>query len=124
MARRTQFDSAYMQIREQAVATLRQIRAEIRTREQELDQLRKQEQQISALSGGAAGAAAPERTPGRRINWRDVLNQLPKEFKASDMRKVRGIGGKPSSEIFAAITRLINAKTIRRKERGIYQRVG
>ncbi len=50
--------------------------------------------------------------------------QLPKEFKASDVRKVRGIGDKPSSEIFAALTRWIMAKAIKRKERGVYRRVG
>ena len=123
MARRTQINSAYIKINEQAVKALHQIRADIRAREQELDELRKQDEQISALLGNA-GAAVPERTPGRRTNWRAVLEQLPKEFKASDVRKVRGIGDKPSSEIFAAITRWIMAKAIKRKERGVYQRLG
>jgi septal ring factor EnvC (AmiA/AmiB activator) len=123
MARRTQIDSAYRKITEQAVKASRQIRAEIRTREQELDQLRKQEQQISGLIGPVRGAAR-KRAAGRRINWRTVLEQLPKEFKASDVRKVRGLRGKASSEIFAGITRWIEAKAVKRKERGIYQRVG
>ncbi len=123
MAERRQVESAYLRIRRQAVKTLRQMRADIRTREQHLDQLRKQEQQISSLLGPVRDGA-PERTRGGRINWRDVLKQLPKEFKASDVRKVRGLGGKQSSEIFSAITRWINTKAVKRKERGIYQRVG
>lgn len=122
MARRTRIDSDYTKIKQQAVRALRQIRAEIGTRERELDQLRKQEKQISVLVGPVR--AAPERVPGRRIDWRSVLEQLPKEFKAADVRKVRGIGQKASSEIFAAITRWIEAKAINRKERGVYQRVG
>ncbi len=122
MARLTQVDSSYLKIKQQAVRALRQTRAEIRTREQELDQLRRQEQQISGLIGPVQG---PERqaASGRRTNWRTVLEQLPKEFKASDVRKVRGLGGKASNEIFAAITRWIDAKAVKRKERGIYQRV-
>jgi hypothetical protein len=49
MARRTEINSAYLKIRDEAVRALRQTRAEIRARESELDQLRKQEQQISGL---------------------------------------------------------------------------
>jgi len=43
---------------------------------------------------------------------------------ASDVRKVRGLGGKPSSEIFAGITRWIKAKAITRKARGFYRQMG
>ncbi len=123
MPRRTQFDSDYLKIKQQAVTALREIRGEIRAREQELDQLREQEKQISTLVGPVRGAA-PERAPGRRIDWSAVLNQLPSEFTVSDVRKVRGISEKPSSEIFAGITRWIEAKAVKRKGRGIYQRVG
>jgi hypothetical protein len=123
MAERTQIESAYLKIREQAVNALRRTSAEILARESELDELRKQEQQISGLFEPVRG---PERqgASGQRTNWGTVLEQLPGEFKASDVRKVRGIGEKPSSEIFAAITRWIMAKAIKRKERGVYQRVG
>src|SRR5262245_41896321 len=104
MAAQTEIPYSYRQIRGQAVSALRQTRVDIRTREQELDQLRRQEQQISALLGPVRGAERPAASGGR-TNWRVVLEQLPKEFKASDVRKVRGLGGKASNEIFAAINR-------------------
>ena len=123
MAARSQIESAYLKIMKHAVEALRRTRAEISARESELDELRKQEQQVSGLLGPVRGPERQGASEGR-TNWRTVLEQLPKEFKASDVRKVRGIGDKPSSEIFAAITRWIMAKAIKRKERGIYQRVG
>jgi len=57
-------------------------------------------------------------------HWREVLSKLPKQFKAVDLRKVRGLAQKKSSEIFAAITRWIEAKLVKRKNRGVYERVG
>ena len=123
MARRTEINSAYLKIRDEAVRALRQTRAEIRARESELDQLRKQELQMSSLLGPVRGAER-QAASGRRTDWRVVLEQLPTEFKASDVRKVRGMGEKVSSEIFGAITRWINTKAVKRKDRGIYQRVG
>jgi hypothetical protein len=123
MARRTEINSAYLKIRDEAVRALRQTRAEIRARESELDQLRKQELQMSGLLGPVRGAER-QTASGRRTDWRVVLEQLPTEFKASDVRKVRGMGEKVSSEIFGAITRWINTKAVKRKDRGIYQRLG
>jgi hypothetical protein len=67
-------------------------------------------------SGSAAGATA-------RINWGMVLEQLPKRFRASQIRTVRGLKHKRPSEIFAAITRWMEAGAVKRKERGLYERV-
>jgi hypothetical protein len=122
MARPTVTNSAYIKIRDEAVRALRQTREEIRARENELDQLRNQDRQLSALLGPVPSVER-QAASGRRTNWATVLEQLPKEFTASDVRKVRGLAGKASSEIFAGTTRWINAKAIKRKERGIYQRV-
>jgi hypothetical protein len=101
---------------------------EIRFREADLRRLKKEESQLLAIvgrrgadrakpaSGGAAGATA-------RINWGTVLEQLPKRFKASQIRTVRALKNKRPSEIFAAITRWMEAGTVKRKERGLYERV-
>ena len=67
-------------------------------------------------SVGAAGATA-------RINWGTVLEQLPKQFKASQIRAERGLKNKRSSEIFAAITHWMEAGLVKRKKRGLYERV-
>jgi hypothetical protein len=122
MARQSGINSAYLKIRDEAVNALRQTRAEIQARESELEQLRKQEQQLSGLLGPLPSAERPA-AAGRRTNWATVLEQLPKEFTASDVRNVQGLGEKASGEIFGAITRWINTKAVKRKDRGIYQRV-
>jgi hypothetical protein len=104
------------------------VRREIRSKETDLRRLKKEALQLSAItgqrgteeaksaSGGSAGATA-------RINWSTVLEQLPKQFKASQIRTVRGLKSKRSSEIFAAITRWMEAGAVKRKERGLYERV-
>jgi hypothetical protein len=48
---------------------------------------------------------------------------MPKQFKAANMRAVRGLKDKRSSETFAAITRWIDAGTAKRRARGAYERV-
>ncbi len=70
----------------------------------------------------AAHAAGGGGSSGKRINWGAVLRQLPKQFKASNIRQVRGLKDKRPSEIFAAITRWIEAGSVKRKARGLYER--
>jgi hypothetical protein len=111
--------SALRQIRMQARSLLANLRKEIRTKEAELKRLKDEESRLGALTGRAA-AGAPG--GGGRINWRTVLEQLPRQFRASDIRRVRGLQGKRPSEIFAAITRWINAGLVKRKTRGVYTR--
>ncbi len=119
--------SAIDRMQQQARSLLGSLRQEIRAKEGELARLREKEAGLARLIGGgpapAARAAAGGRTAGGRINWRVVLQQMPKQFKASDVRKVRGLKGKRPSEIFAAITRWIEAGTAKRKSRGLYERV-
>jgi hypothetical protein len=122
--------SAFGQFQQQARALLVTLRKEIRTKEVELARLKDDESRLGAVtgrvSGGAAGrgGARTARAPrgGGRINWRQVLEQLPKQFKASDVRGVRGLKDKRPSEIFAAVTRWIEAGTVKRKARGLYER--
>ena len=97
----------------------------IRAREAELQRLRDEESELARLAGGAARVreAVPGRA-GRRTNWRAVLERLPNEFKASQLRSVPGLESKLSSEIFAGITRWTDAGLVKRKARGIYLRVG
>jgi len=124
----TQITSAFSRVQKQARGLLVGVRREIRSKEADLRRLKKEESQLSAItgqreteeaksaSGGSVGATA-------RINWGTVLEQLPKQFKASQIRTVRGLKNKRSSEIFAAITRWMEAGAVKRKERGLYERV-
>src|SRR5438552_18313371 len=99
--------SAFTQVQAQARELLAKLRSEIRTRDAELRRLRQEESKLAALTGqpGMAaangGMGAGRRGARSRINWGDVLSKLPKQFKASDIRSVRGLREKRSSEVFA-----------------------
>ena len=122
--------SAFERIQRQARTVLGGLRGQIRAKENELLRLKQEEARLSHLLGGGARAGQTARVAasaggggGRgRINWREVLKQMPKQFKASDVRRVRGLKSKRPSEIFAAITRWIDAGLAKRKKRGIYER--
>jgi hypothetical protein len=107
------------------------LRSEIRSKQAVLRRLKEEESKLSALTGrgGSYGAEPAPRGGGTggaraRIDWRSVLERLPKRFRASDIRTVRGLKNKRSSEIFAAITRWIESGAVKRKDRGLYKRVG
>ncbi len=121
--------SAIRQVQLQARSLMVNLRKEIRTREAELRRLKEEESRLSMLIG-TQGSSASTRTAsargasrGGRVNWRTVLDQLPKQFKASDVHLVKGLKGKRPSEVFAAITRWIQTGSARRKARGVYERV-
>ena len=121
---KNQNSSAYERIRDQALAASRQLHMEIRSCEAELAELREQERKISSLMGRPVNKATPGNGSRGRTDWSDVLAKCPKQFKASDVRKVRGLRDKQPNEIFSAITRWIAAKMVKRKDRGVYERVG
>src|ERR1700684_512815 len=87
--------SAYERFREQAVTPLYTIRKDIRDVELELVSLRKQEEQLGLITGESSGSEVAESNgtePSQgRTDWRVILAKLPKRFKASDVRKVRGL---------------------------------
>ena len=124
MPRRESSASAYEHVRQQAISALNRLRKDIHTVESQLTTLRKQEEQLLAMTGEVRAAASDGASaPGGRTNWRTVLEKLPKRFKASDVRGLRGLASKRSGEIFAAVTRWIDSGVVKRKERGVYERV-
>ncbi len=125
--------SAIRQVRRQAGTVLAKLRKDIRAMEAELARLKHDEDLWERLAGRGSARGAVARAPraasaggggggGGRINWRSVLAQLPKQFKASNVRQIRGLKDKRPSEIFAAITRWIEAGLAKRKTRGVYER--
>ena len=124
--------SAIRQVRRQAGAVLAKLRKDIRAMETELARLKHDEDLWGRLAGRGSAGRSVARAPraagggggggGGRINWRNVLAQLPKQFKASNVRQVRGLKDKRPSEIFAAITRWIEAGLAKRKTRGLYEK--
>ena len=121
--------SAFTQVQAQARELLAKLRTDIRTKDAELRRLRQEESKLAALTGqpgmsnADGGMGAGRRGVRTRINWSDILSKLPKQFKASDIRAVRGLRDKRSSEIFAAITRWIEGGTVKRRDRGMYERL-
>ena len=121
--------SAFTQVQAQARELLAKLRADIRTKAAELSRLTQEESKLAALTGQSSmtssdgSMAAGRRGARTRINWTEVLNKLPKQFKASDIRAVRGLRDKRSSEIFAAITRWIDGGAVKRRDRGMYERL-
>ena len=121
--------SAIRQLQLRAISALTKLRKDIRAKEVELARLKRDEDSLSRLAGrvGAGGGGAERGARpgggggnGARIDWRKVLLQLPKQFNASNVRQVRGLKDKRPSEIFAAITRWIDAGLAKRKTRGLY----
>src|SRR5260370_10134261 len=112
--RQQDFSSAYERLRQQAMAALNKLRKDIHTAESELSNLRQQEEQLGSIVGETGGAksagsnGAATQPRGGRLDWRAVLEKLPKRFQASDVRKVRGLANKRSGEIFAAAARPIH----------------
>ena len=120
--------SALRQVQQQARDLLSDLQKQIRQHESELKRLKDEESNLSRLIGGtpvvrAHGSEPVRRVGAGRINWREILQQVPKQFKASDVRSVRGLKGKRPSEIFAAITRWIESGMAKRKARGLYERI-
>ncbi|MGH8011017.1 MAG: hypothetical protein ACREDR_48080 [Blastocatellia bacterium] len=116
--------SAFRQVQQQARTLLMNLHKEIRAKEAELRRLKEEESSLVQLTGRVArGAGEDGASRSGRIDWRAVLNQLPKQFNASNIRSVRGLKAKRPSEIFAAITRWIDAGMVKRKSRGVYERV-
>ncbi|HLW71051.1 MAG TPA: hypothetical protein VKS22_10560 [Candidatus Binataceae bacterium] len=123
-----QAGAPYQQIQQQARALLLSLRAEIRGKQAELERLKEEEMALDRLSGSVGAVASPSkparrgRATGGRVDWSGILQQLPKQFKAADVRGIRAVVGKRSSEIFAAITRWIEGGAVKRKARGLYER--
>jgi hypothetical protein len=119
--------SAISQLQKQAEELIVNLRKEIWSKEAELNQLREEERNLlSVISQHVVSSGAKQEMPrsrSARINWGSVLEEMPKQFKAGDVRKVSALKNKRPSEIFAAITRWIEAGSVKRKERGSYERM-
>jgi hypothetical protein len=126
-ALRAGFAAEFALLRKQASRLLAKVRSEIRSVETELARLKESTSNLSTLYGPRRRRS--ERNAGRRtggpsrINWIKVLEQVPQRFNAGDVRKVREVRNKRPSEIFAGITRWIEAGSVKRKERGLYEKV-
>jgi hypothetical protein len=110
-------------IQRAAQRLLLHLRKDIQAKEAELRRLKDEESKLGALVGPAPVHATRGRAKrGGRINWRTLLANLPEQFKASDVRSLRGLKSRRASQIFAGITRWMDAGLVKRKSRGLYER--
>jgi len=123
----TNFATKLGQLQKQARGLLTNLHGQIRAAEIELARLRKEESRLSGLAGrsrnGVPVAARRRTRKTKRVDWSSVLERIPKQFKAANVRAVRGLKDKRSSEIFAAIARWVDAGAVKRRGRGAYERV-
>ncbi len=119
------YASAFSQFQRRARAALTDLQREISARETELRELRDEGMRLARLAGRVAlpTPSARHSTGSGRVNWRQVLVKLPKEFGTSDLRKIGALRNKQSSEIYNGISRWTGAGLVKRKERGVYQRL-
>src|SRR5216683_2382062 len=115
------YASAFRQFRRRARAALTELRREISARETELRELRDEETRLARLTGRAVSPTPPARRSAGsgRVNWRQVLVKLPKEFGTSDLRKIGALRNKQSSEIYNGISRWADAGLVKRNECGV-----
>jgi hypothetical protein len=110
------YRSAFRQFQRRARGALTDLRREISVRETELRELRDEERRLAKLAGRLSASSG-------RVNWRQVLAKLPKQFKTADLRQVAALKYKRPSEIYAGISRWTAARLVKRRERGVYQRL-
>ena len=118
--------SGFSQLQEHARKLVAGLASEIRSRKADLVRLEAEYAKVVAIAGSRVAtrvAKAAGRVGDGRIDWKQVLAKLPKEFKASDIRKVRGMNAKRPSELFAGITRWIDSGAVKKKERGVYTKL-
>ncbi len=117
--------SAFRQFQRRARAALTDLRREISSRETELRELRDEEMRLARLAERVASPTPSARhsAGSGRVNWRQVLVKLPTEFGISDLRKIGALRNKQASEIYNGISRWTDAGLVKRKERGVYQRL-
>jgi hypothetical protein len=119
------YPSALRQFQRRARAALTDLRREISSRETELRELRDEEMRLARLAGRVVSPTPSARLSvgSGRVDWRQVLVKLPKEFGTSDLRKIAALRRKRPSELYAGIGRWTDAGLVKRKERGVYQRL-
>jgi hypothetical protein len=119
--------SAVDHLRKIAGQALVSLRSEIQTKEGDLRRIKEEVAQLVTVIGLRRAEKSTEHqgttTSAKRIDWSAVLKKLPKQFKAVHIRKVRGVQDKQHSQIFKAIMRWVEAGSVKRKDRGLYERV-
>src|SRR5260370_35596152 len=109
IAQATGFNQHQKQVR-QILTTIKQA---IRSKEVEIKRLKLEESQLTDLLGhqpSSGGAISNGEGKARiRTDWTAILEQLPKQFRASALRKIPALKGSRSSAIYSGITHWLEA---------------
>jgi hypothetical protein len=132
-------DDVFGGVRRQASKVLALLGQEIQKREAELQHLMRQAESWRAAIGGgptlratrggrvgapARAAAGGGRRGGARVNWSEVLASTPQTFGVSDVLKHPGARAKGRAQIYAALSRWLADKKVRRIAMGRYEKTG
>ena len=124
---RTAQATGFNQLQKQVRQILTTIKQEIRSKEVEIKRLKLEESQLTDLFGHQPRIGrAISNGEGKvriRTDWTAILEQLPKQFRASDLHKIHDLKDRRSSEIYAGITRWMQGGSVKKKDRGLYERV-
>jgi len=58
---------------------------------------------------------------GKRLDWNSLLTQLPKQFKPTDVVKLKELRGKGLGQVYPALRRWQDQKLVRRLKDGSYE---
>lgn len=121
-------------IRVQAARVVQQLEGRIRALEGEIRHLMEQADAWRRLliGGEAAPRAGAGRSAGRRrrasggkrVDWNQVLDSLPKRFGVEDVMKHPGAAAKGRAQVYPALNRWEGAKRVRRVGKGVYEKAG
>jgi hypothetical protein len=123
---RTAQATGFNHLQKQARQILTAIKQEIRSKEVEIERLKLEESQLTSLLGHQPRGGGISNGGGKvriRTDWTTILGQLPKQFQTSDLRKIHDLKDRRSSEIYAGITGWMQAGSVKKKDRGLYQRM-
>ncbi len=128
----------FARVRRQAEKALALLNAEIHRTEVELRKLLQQAQVWREAIGGVGprttrgrgrrAAAAPatrgrRAAGGKRVDWDQVLAAVPDKFGVDDILKHPGARAKGRAQAYPALTRWVQAKKIKKIDKGRYQKV-
>jgi len=124
---RTAQATGFNQLQKQVRQILTTIKQGIRSKEVEIKCLKLEESQLTGLLShqprGGGATSNGKGTARTRTDWTAILGQLPKRFRAADVHKIHDLKDRRSSEIYAGITRWMQGGSVKKKDRGLYERV-
>ena len=106
-------------LKKQAAQTLGSLERQIAKLEQDLSALNEEADLCRQVLGKPTRKAFAKGSSGKRVNWKEVLGSLPKQFTAKDvMAKIN----KPPAAVYTQLYQMAKAGRLKRTKSG-YEKV-